>query len=70
MTRVESFVSGSVVSVDAAAGTSVQAGDVLAVVESMKMEIPIEVERAGVVRAILVKVGDTIAEGQVVAEIE
>ncbi|HRM95284.1 MAG TPA: acetyl-CoA carboxylase biotin carboxyl carrier protein subunit, partial [Alicycliphilus sp.] len=37
---------------------------------SMKMEIPVEAEAAGTVRKLLVAVGEQIAEGQAVAEIE
>jgi len=36
----------------------------------MKMEIPVEAEAAGTVRKLLVAVGEQIAEGQAVAEIE
>ena len=45
-------------------------GDTIIIVESMKMEIPVEAEAAGTVRKLLVAVGEQIAEGQAVAEIE
>ena len=44
--------------------------DVLVVIESMKMEIPVITEDAGVVKEILVKEKDPVAEGQVVAILE
>ncbi len=47
------------------AGESVQAGQVLLVLESMKMEIPVVAEEAGVVREVTVKVGEVVQEGDV-----
>ncbi|GMG89971.1 acetyl-CoA carboxylase biotin carboxyl carrier protein subunit [Cupriavidus metallidurans] len=47
---------------------SVQAGDPLLIVESMKMEIPVEAEASGTVARYLVEVGADIAEGQPVVE--
>ncbi|NBB07955.1 acetyl-CoA carboxylase biotin carboxyl carrier protein subunit, partial [Pseudomonas monteilii] len=44
-------------------------GDTLIIVESMKMEIPVESEVAGTVRRMLVAVGEPVAEGQAIAEI-
>ena len=49
---------------------AIEAGDTIIIVESMKMEIPVEAEAAGTVRKLLVAVGEQIAEGQAVAEIE
>lgn len=70
MKKIESMVGGQIISIDISVGASVSTGDVVMVVESMKMEIPLESEESGVVRAVLVKVGDTVAEGQVVVEME
>ncbi|BCN41191.1 hypothetical protein ALDI51_45100 [Alicycliphilus denitrificans] len=50
-------------------GSAIEAGATLIIVESMKMEIPVESEVAGVVRRLLVTAGEQIAEGQAVAEI-
>ena len=44
--------------------------DDLMLVESMKMEIPVSASAAGKVRAILVKIDDVVAEGQIVAVLE
>ncbi len=46
---------------------SVAAGDVIAVIESMKMEIPVEAPRAGVVKEIRAQPGDVVKEGEAVA---
>ena len=51
-------------------GDKVEASDTLAVIESMKMNIPVITEDGGVVKVILVKKKDPVAEGQVVAKLE
>jgi biotin carboxyl carrier protein len=48
----------------------VAAGAELMLVESMKMEIPIAMPRAGRVVAVHVKPDDAISEGQLLVEIE
>lgn len=62
-------VAGTIWTVDAKPGDSVAAGESVVTVESMKMEIPVELETAGVVDEILVEAGQEVAEGQVVARI-
>ena len=56
--------------IETAAGTTINAGDTLIVLEAMKMEIPVTSTTAGRIKTILVKLDDVIAEGQVVAIIE
>jgi acetyl-CoA carboxylase biotin carboxyl carrier protein len=60
-----SEVSGSIWKIEFKVGDKVASGDVLIIVESMKMEIPVEAPRAGVVSAIRVQEGDAVTEGQV-----
>ena len=60
---------GTVVKVAVAVGDAVSAGDVVAVVEAMKMENPIPAHRAGVVTSVAVEVGGAVTAGAVVAEI-
>lgn len=68
--EVKSEITGTVWKVPANPGDRVEAGDTLVVVESMKMEIPVITEDPGVVKEILVKEKDPVAEGQVVAILE
>ena len=51
-------------------GDVVADGDTLVILESMKMEIPVDMPRGGVLKAILVKEEESVTEGQAVAEIE
>lgn len=72
MARVElkSEVTGSVWKIKMQAGSAAVEGDVVMILESMKMEIPVTVEDPGVLKEILVKEGESVAEGQTVAILE
>jgi propionyl-CoA carboxylase alpha chain len=59
---------GLVVSIAVAEGQEVKVGETLAVVEAMKMENVLRAERDGVVKAIRVKPGDSLAVDQVILE--
>ena len=61
---------GTVVKVAVAVGDTVAQGDVVAVVEAMKMENPITAHKAGTVASIAVEVGGAVTAGAVVAQIE
>jgi urea carboxylase len=52
------------------AGTQVQAGDVLVILESMKMEIPLTAPMAGIVREVRVQPGSPVRAGQRVVVLE
>jgi acetyl-CoA carboxylase biotin carboxyl carrier protein len=52
-----------------AAGDSVENGDTLVILESMKMEIPVITETSGKVSALHVAEGDVVQEGDVIAVI-
>jgi len=69
MNTLLSEVTGTVWKVEAPPGTVVAEGDVVLIVESMKMEIPVCAPCAGTVRAVWVAEGDPVADGQPVAEI-
>ena len=68
--EVKSEITGTVWQVKAKAGDKVESGDILIVIESMKMEIPVITEDGGTVKEIRVKEKDPVAEGQVVAVLE
>ncbi|GMU70666.1 MAG: acetyl-CoA carboxylase biotin carboxyl carrier protein subunit [Burkholderiales bacterium] len=61
---------GTVVRVDCAAGDSVSPETVVIVIESMKMEVPIESGASGVVSAVRCNVGDLVELDQVLVEIK
>ncbi len=54
----------------AAEGDNVDDGDTLVILESMKMEIPVIAETAGVLKELAVNEGDVVQEGDLIAVIE
>ena len=68
--EVETEVQGNVWKVEASPGDTVAVGDVLVILESMKMEIPVEAPVAGTVVEIRVAVEDAVEEDDVIAVIE
>ena len=68
--KVCTEVAGTVWKVVAAKGANLAAGDTILVMESMKMEIPVEAPRAGTLIELRVAEGDVLREDDVVAVIE
>ena len=64
---ISAVVPGSVWKIEAQTGAAVAEGDTVAVLESMKMEIPLTTTRAGVVLEWLVGEGTPVAAGQAIA---
>ena len=65
--EIKAQITGVVFQVVATPGDRVGAGDPILVLESMKMEIPVEAPRVGTVVEIKVKEGETVQEGETVA---
>jgi methylmalonyl-CoA carboxyltransferase small subunit len=63
-------VSGIVIRVAAQVGQSLQTGDILLVLEAMKMETNITAPGPGKIAAILTKEGESVQSGQVLVELE
>lgn len=68
--KVITEVAGTVWKIVAQKGAALAAGDVILIMESMKMEIPIEAPRAGRLAELLVAEGDVLKEDDPVAVIE
>lgn len=68
--EVKAHITGVVFQVTSKAGDKVAAGDAVIVLESMKMEIPVEAPRAGKVKEIKVTEGQTVQEGDTVAVLD
>ena len=67
---IDSHIAGNLWQVQVAVGARVAAGDVLVILESMKMEIPVLAPFTGVVREIPVQPGSGISAGQRVVVLE
>ncbi|MCA2210425.1 acetyl/propionyl/methylcrotonyl-CoA carboxylase subunit alpha [Nocardia rosealba] len=61
---------GTVVKVAVEEGQTVEAGDLIVVLEAMKMENPVNAHKAGVVTGLAVEAGAAITQGTVLAEIK
>jgi biotin carboxyl carrier protein len=68
--RVVTEVAGRVCALPVAAGADVGDGDDIALIEAMKMEIPVAAPAAGKLKSLLVAIDDVVAEGQAIAIIE
>ena len=68
--EIESEVTGNVWKVLKSAGDTVAEGEVIMILESMKMEIPIESPAAGTLVDVLVQPEDQVEEDQAVAVLE
>ena len=67
---VEVPITGKILSVSVQPGDKVSEGDVICVLESMKMENPIVAPVGGTVKEIKVKPDQTVKPGDVIAVIE
>lgn len=70
MNEIISVMAGNMWKIVVAEGDRVEAGQDIAILESMKMEIPVSTEDAGTIKEIKVNEGDFINEGDVIAIIE
>jgi acetyl-CoA carboxylase biotin carboxyl carrier protein len=66
MAEMCSEVAGSVWKIECEVGQKVAEGDTLVIIESMKMEIPVEATESGTVSEIRVVLGGPVSEGTVV----
>ncbi|QAA94856.1 acetyl-CoA carboxylase biotin carboxyl carrier protein subunit [Pollutimonas thiosulfatoxidans] len=69
-TEIGSPVTGTVWKVERAVGDKVEDGDVIMILESMKMEIPLEATCAGVIAELTVEPGASVDEDQILCVLE
>ncbi|MCP8970350.1 acetyl-CoA carboxylase biotin carboxyl carrier protein subunit [Ectobacillus ponti] len=70
MTKVYASMAGNVWKIVVNPGDTVEEGQDVVILESMKMEIPIAAEEGGTVARIAVSEGDFVNEGDVLVELE
>ena len=70
MANIEAHITGTVWKIEVSVGDAVQEGDTVVVLESMKMEMPVEAEDEGTVKEILVEEGQSVSEGDPLVELE
>ena len=69
-TAVESPVQGRVARINVAVGQTVSGGEVLAVIEAMKMEFEIIAQAAGTIEQVFFATGDAVAQGEPVMALQ
>ncbi len=70
MPQVEAHITGTVWKVEVKVGDQVDEGDTVVILESMKMEMPVEAEDPGVVKEILCEEGQSVSEGDPLVVLE
>ena len=70
MTEIKASITGNVWKILVAVGDEVEEDDEVVILESMKMEIPIESPDDGVVKSIAVAEGDAVKQGAVLVVLE
>jgi acetyl-CoA carboxylase biotin carboxyl carrier protein len=67
---VEAHITGTVWKIECAIGQEISEGDTLVILESMKMEMPVESEDDGVVKEIACEEGQSVSEGDTLVVLE
>ncbi len=70
MPDVEAHITGTVWRVEVEIGDTVDEGDTVVILESMKMEMPVEAEDPGVVKEIRCEEGQAVSEGDTLVVLE
>ena len=70
MPEVEAHITGTVWKIECQVGEQIAEGDTVVILESMKMEMPVEAEDPGKVAEIRVEEGQSVSEGDVLVVLE
>ncbi len=70
MPQVEAHITGTVWKIEVKVGDQVDEGDTVVVLESMKMEMPVEAEDPGMVKEVLCEEGQSVSEGDALVVLE
>ena len=68
--EVVAHITGTVWKIEVKVGDAIKEGDTVVILESMKMEMPVEATTAGTVREIKVKESEPVQEGQALVVLE
>ncbi len=67
---IKAHITGTIWKIPVKAGDKVEEDDTLVIIESMKMEMPIEAEEDGEIVEVLLEEGSPVQEGDVILRIE
>lgn len=68
--NIEAHITGTIFRIETEVGSQVSPGDVLVIIESMKMEMPVEAPGSGRVAEIRVEEGQSVEEGDLLVVLE
>jgi len=68
--NVEAHITGTVWKIECEVGQQIAEGDTVAILESMKMEMPVEAEDEGTVKEIKCSEGQSVSEGETLVVLE
>ena len=70
MPDIEAHITGTVWKIECQVGDEIAEGDTVVILESMKMEMPVEAEDPGVVKEIRCTEGQSVSEGDTLVVLE
>jgi acetyl-CoA carboxylase biotin carboxyl carrier protein len=68
--NIEAHITGTVWKIEVKVGDTVEEGDTVVILESMKMEMPVEAEEEGTVAEITCEEGQAVNEGDTLVVLE
>ncbi len=70
MAKVEASMAGTVMQVLVSVGEQIEAGQDVIILESMKMEVPLQADQSGTVKEVKVEAGSFVSDGDCLLELE
>ena len=70
MPNIEAHITGTVWKIEVEVGQEIAEGDTVVILESMKMEMPVEAEDDGTVKEIKCQEGQSVSEGDTLVVLE
>ena len=70
MPDVDAHITGTVWKIECEVGQKIEEGDTVVILESMKMEMPVEAEDDGTVKEIVCEEGQSVSEGDTLVVLE
>ncbi|PTX51255.1 acetyl-CoA carboxylase biotin carboxyl carrier protein [Melghirimyces profundicolus] len=70
MKSIQATMAGTVLQVMVSEGDRVESGQDVVLLESMKMEVPVQAEEGGTVSAVKVEVGSFVSDGDILIELD
>jgi len=68
--NIEAHITGTVWKIEVQVGQEIEEGDTVVILESMKMEMPVEAEDDGTVKEIKCQEGQSVSEGDTLVVLE